>query len=59
MPVTIRIINEGSAIRLNRLPTVIISEIRSSSDIDVFFKMGARTTPKNNPPPTQIAAEVR
>ena len=54
----IRIINAGTAILLNLLPTLIINCSLSSTDIDIFFKIGAKTAPMNNEPPTQIAALV-
>jgi hypothetical protein len=56
MPVPIRIISEGRAILLNRLPVFIISSNLSPVESDIFFKSGAKTAPRNIEPPTQIDA---
>jgi len=49
----------GRAILLNRLPVLIINSNLSSIENDILFKSGAKTTPRNIPPPTQIDALTR
>jgi len=50
---------DGTAILLNFLPTRIIIVSLSSTDSEIVFKSGARTTPRKSDPPTQIEAEIR
>ena len=55
----IRIINDGTATLLNRLPTRIIICILSSIEFVIVFKRGEKTIPMNKDPPTHIAAATR
>ena len=54
--VAIKILSEGRAILLKRLPVLIINANLSLIDNDIFFKSGAKTAPRKIEPPTQIDA---
>jgi hypothetical protein len=54
-----RIINDGTAILLNLLPTLIIICNLSSIEPYIVLRRGEKTIPMKREPPTQIAAERR